>query len=119
MKTARPLTCSSSAPQATAQFPPGGQVKGTYWLAGEPDGQTLWLTEGYATGLTVHRLTGQVVYVALSANNLPALAKHLRESHPDAMMLIAADRDDNGTGQLKAEEAAKPAAENRTAAGGG
>lgn len=86
---------------------PGGQVKGTYWLAGEPDGKTLWLTEGYATGLTVHRLTGQAVYVALSANNLTALAKRLRESHPDAMMLIAADRDDNGTGQLKAEEAAK------------
>ena len=86
---------------------PGGQVKGTYWLAGEPDGKTLWLTEGYATGLTVHRLTGEAVYVALSANNLPSLAKQLRESHPDAMMLIAADRDDNGTGQLKAEEAAK------------
>ena len=82
-------------------------MKGTYWLAGEPDGKTLWLTEGYATGLTVHRLTGEAVYVALSANNLPSLAKQLRESHPDAMMLIAADRDDNGTGQLKAEEAAK------------
>jgi len=86
---------------------PGGQVKGTYWLAGEPDAKTLWLTEGYATGLTVHRLTGQVVYVALSANNLPALAKRLRESYPDALMMIAADRDDNGIGQLKAEEAAK------------
>ncbi|WP_039659488.1 primase-helicase zinc-binding domain-containing protein [Pantoea sp. MBLJ3] len=86
---------------------PGGQVKGTYWLAGEPDGKTLWLTEGYATGLTVHRLTGQAVYVALSANNLPALAKRLRESYPAALMLIAADRDDSGTGQLKAEEAAK------------
>ncbi|KAF6679507.1 primase-helicase zinc-binding domain-containing protein [Pantoea sp. EKM20T] len=86
---------------------PGGQVKGTYWLAGEPDGKTLWLTEGYATGLTVHRLTGQPVYVALSANNLPSLAKRLRESYPGALMLIAADRDDNGTGQLKAEEAAK------------
>lgn len=55
----------------------------------------------------MHRLTGQAVYVALSANNLPALAKRQRESHPDAMMLIAADRDNNGTGQLKAEEAAK------------
>jgi len=82
-------------------------VKGTYWLAGEPDGKTLWLTEGYATGLTVHRLTGQAVYLALSANNLPALAKRLRESHPGALMLIAADCDENDTGQLKAEEAAK------------
>ncbi|KAJ9432139.1 primase-like DNA-binding domain-containing protein [Pantoea sp. YR343] len=86
---------------------PGGQVKGAYHLAGEPDSKTLWLTEGYATGLTVQRLTGQPVYVALSANNLPALAAQLRKANPDALMLIAADRDDNGTGQLKAEEAAK------------
>lgn len=67
----------------------------------------LWLTEGYATGLTVHRLTGQALYVALSANNLPALAKRLRESHPGALMMIATDRDDDATGQLKVEEAAK------------
>lgn len=86
---------------------PNGQVKGAYHLAGEPDSKTLWLTEGYATGLTVQRLTGQPVYVALSANNLPALAAQLRKTNPDALMLIAADRDDNGTGQLKAEEAAK------------
>ncbi|MEA5104592.1 primase-helicase zinc-binding domain-containing protein [Pantoea sp. S18] len=86
---------------------PGGQVKGAYHLAGEPDGKTLWLTEGYATGLTVQRLMGQPVYVALSANNLPALAAQLRKTNPDALMLIAADRDDNGTGQLKADEAAK------------
>ncbi|EMG9219896.1 toprim domain-containing protein [Enterobacter hormaechei] len=86
---------------------PGGRVKGAWHLAGRPDGKTLWLTEGYATGLTVHRLTGQAVYVALSANNLPALAAQLRQVYPDALMLIAADRDGNGTGQLKAEEAAK------------
>ena len=86
---------------------PGGQVKGAYHLAGEPDSKTLWLTEGYATGLTVQRLTGQPVYVALSANNLTSLAALLRKANPDALILIAADRDDNGTGQLKAEEAAK------------
>lgn len=85
---------------------PGGRVKGAWHLAGRPDGKTLWLTEGYATGLTVHRLTGQAVYVALSANNLPVLATQLRQVYPDALMLIAADRDDNDTGQLKAEEAA-------------
>ncbi|PQY13793.1 primase-helicase zinc-binding domain-containing protein [Cronobacter sakazakii] len=86
---------------------PGGRVKGAWHLTGRPDGKTLWLTEGYATGLTVHRLTGQAVYVALSANNLPALAAQLRQVYPDALMLIAADRDDNDTGQLKAEDAAK------------
>jgi len=86
---------------------PGGQVKGAYHLAGEPESKTLWLTEGYATGLTVQRLTGQPVYVALSANNLPSLAAQLRKANPDTLMLIAADRDENGTGQLKADEAAK------------
>ncbi|KOC88282.1 primase-like DNA-binding domain-containing protein [Winslowiella iniecta] len=86
---------------------PGGQVKGAYYLAGEPNSKTLWLTEGYATGLTVQRLTGQPVYIALSANNLPSLAVQLRKVNPDALILIAADRDDNGTGQLKADEAAK------------
>ncbi len=65
---------------------PGGQVKGAYHLAGEPEGKTLWLSEGYATGLTVQRLTGQPAYVALSANNLPALAMQLRKANPDARL---------------------------------
>lgn len=67
----------------------------------------LWLTEGDATGLTVHRLNGQAVYVALSANNLPALAELLHAEYPNALILIAADNDENGTGQLRAEAAAK------------
>jgi putative DNA primase/helicase len=65
---------------------PGGQVKGAYNLAGQPESKTLWLAEGYATGLTVQRLTGQPVFVALSANNLPTLAAQLRKTNPDALM---------------------------------
>ncbi|PLR36739.1 DNA primase [Chimaeribacter californicus] len=84
----------------------GGQVKEAFHHLGEP-GDTLWLTEGYATGLTVHRLTGQAVFVALSANNLPALAERLHAEYPEALILIAADNDENGTGQLRAEAAAK------------
>ena len=82
-------------------------MKGAYHLAGELDSKTLWLTEGYATGLTVKHLTGQPVYVALSANNLPSLAAQLCKANPDALMLIAADHDENCTGQIKADEAAK------------
>lgn len=84
-----------------------GQVKGTLHRLGQSDGRVLWLTEGYATGLTVHQLTGDTVYVALSANNLPSLALLLREQHPDALILIAADNDESGIGQSKAEEAAQ------------
>ena len=86
---------------------PGGRVSGTYFLSGKPDGKTLWITEGVATGITVHRLTGQAVYAALSATNLTTLARLLRGQYPDAMILIAADHDDNDTGLFRAEEAAE------------
>ncbi|MEA9393500.1 primase-helicase zinc-binding domain-containing protein [Acerihabitans sp. TG2] len=86
---------------------PGGQVKEAFHCFAGIDNKHLWLTEGYATGLTVHELTGESVYVALSANNLPSLAALLKELYPDATLLIAADRDDNGTGQAKAEETAQ------------
>jgi putative DNA primase/helicase len=85
----------------------GGQVKDTcHYLAG-PDHAVIWLTEGYATGLTVHQLTGESVCIALSANNVPALAQQLRAQYPDALLLLAADNDENGTGQTRATEAAQ------------
>ncbi|MGE4681520.1 primase-helicase zinc-binding domain-containing protein [Yersinia enterocolitica] len=85
----------------------GGQVKAAcHFLAGQ-DNAVIWLTEGYATGLTVHHLTGETVCVALSANNLPALAQQLRTHYPDALLLLAADNDENGTGQSRATEAAQ------------
>lgn len=84
----------------------GGQVKAAcHWLTGR-DNAVIWLTEGYATGLTVHQLTGETVCVALSANNLAAVAQALRERDPDARLLLAADNDENGTGQTRAAEAA-------------
>lgn len=84
----------------------GGQVKGAcHHFAGKSDA-VIWLTEGYATGLTVHELKGETVYVALSANNFPYLAQRLRDAYPDALLLMAADNDENGTGKKKAEEAA-------------
>ncbi|NAT79105.1 DNA primase [Dickeya dadantii] len=84
----------------------GGQVKGTFYCFSGKQTTVIWLAEGYATGLTLHRLTGDTVYVALSANNLPSLARELKTRHPAATLLIAADRDENGTGQSKAGQAA-------------
>jgi putative DNA primase/helicase len=85
----------------------GGQVKDAcHFLSGQ-NTDVIWLTEGYATGLTVHQLTGESVCVALSANNLPAMAQQLRIRYPDAVLLLAADNDENGTGQTRAVEAAQ------------
>ncbi len=84
----------------------GGQVKAACHTLSGPDNAVIWLTEGYATGLTVHRLTGETVCVALSANNPAAVAQQLRSHYPDARLLLAADNDRSGTGQTCAAEAA-------------
>lgn len=85
----------------------GGQVKAACHVlsTGKP-AQRIWLTEGYATGLTVHNLTGDEVWVALSSANLLSLAGLAREKHATLPLMIAADRDLNGDGQSKAVKAA-------------
>lgn len=84
----------------------GGQMKAACHTLSGPDNAVIWLTEGYATGFTVHCLTGETVCVALSANNLAAVAEQLRSHYPDARLLLAADNDRSGTGQTRAAEAA-------------
>ncbi|PJZ06823.1 DNA primase [Pantoea rodasii] len=85
----------------------GGQVKGAcHVLSSAKPAKRLWLAEGYATGLTVHNLTGDEVWVALSSGNLLSLAGLAREKHATLPLMIAADRDLNGNGQDKAKKAA-------------
>ncbi|MEI7217687.1 primase-helicase zinc-binding domain-containing protein, partial [Pectobacterium carotovorum] len=66
----------------------GGQVKGAFHCFSGKQASVIWLAEGYATGLTLHQLTGDAVYVALSANNLPSLARELKTRHPAVTLLI-------------------------------
>lgn len=85
----------------------GGQVKGAcHILSSDKPSRRIWLAEGCATGLTVHNLTGDVVWIALSSVNLLSLAGLAREKHPSLQLVIAADRDLNGDGQRKAAQAA-------------
>lgn len=60
--------------------------------------ERLYVTEGYATGVAVHKATGQQVFFALDANTLPKTVKLIE--HPN--VVIAADNDDAG---IKAAEA--------------
>ncbi|WP_159212602.1 primase-like DNA-binding domain-containing protein [Klebsiella pneumoniae] len=87
----------------------GGQVKGAcHLIDGQKQaGKRLWIAEGYATALTVHHLTGETVMVALSSVNLLSLASLARQKHPACQIILAADRDLNGTGQNKATAAAQ------------
>ncbi|WFQ79641.1 DUF927 domain-containing protein [Xenorhabdus sp. SF857] len=73
----------------------GSQKKGAFValsaLNENPD--TLVITEGYATALTVYQFYYGAVLAALDAGNLLSVAKAVRECWPDTNIIIAADND--------------------------
>ncbi|MBD3697543.1 hypothetical protein IE981_13765 [Klebsiella pneumoniae] len=56
----------------------------------------------------MHHLTGETVMVALSSVNLLSLASLARSKHPACQIILAADRDLNGTARLKPPRPQKP-----------
>ena len=87
-------------------FKTGTSKKGNYFAIGKPKDQTLLLSEGYATGASLHEATGHAVAVAFDAGNLLSVAKNLRNKFPKIKIVICADNDESGIGQEKAKEAA-------------
>jgi putative DNA primase/helicase len=75
-----------------------GTKAGGYWAAqplpndeGKGKGLVLLIGEGVATVLTAKEATGHFAIAALSAGNLPAVAKAMRERYPMAALVILAD----------------------------
>ncbi len=99
------------SPQGEKRFLSGGRVAGCFCAIGTR-GKRLYIGEGFATCSTIHKVTGEAAFTAFSAGNLKAVAVALRERHPDAELVIAADDDrwtDGNPGRAKAIEAAKAA----------
>jgi putative DNA primase/helicase len=86
----------------------GGQVGGKFWMLGTLDQPgKLYVAEGFATAATIHEVTGRPCVVAYSASNLPATMAELRAAlggHQE--IVIVADNDRSGTGQMYADQAA-------------
>lgn len=92
------------------RFLPGGRIKGNFALLGEiRSKQPVYLCEGWATGASIHELTGAAVVVAFNAGNLAPVAAALYKKYPEAQFLIAGDDDhktEGNPGRKKAEMAA-------------
>lgn len=73
-------------------FLSGGRVSGC-WCPLEGVGQRICVAEGFATGATVHEVTGEAVAVAFNAGNLKPVALALRRKYPRVELVIAADHD--------------------------
>lgn len=101
-------------PDGHKLFLKNGAIQGHFFVIGPLDTTIpLCLCEGYATGATIHQVTGYPVIGALSANNLKPVALILRKQYPDRKIILCADNDDHlrAKGQLnigveKAREAA-------------
>lgn len=91
-------------------FLSGGQVLGCYYVIGTI-GDILCVCEGFATGASVHEVTGHAVVVAFNAGNLKAVAEAMRTQHATLDIVIIADNDvrsdgAENTGIVKGTEAA-------------
>lgn len=85
----------------------GAPTGGAHYLIGAVEDEVC-IVEGFATGATVHEVTGLPVAVAYSASNLPKIAKALRERHGQACrIVVVADHDLHGVGQKYADQAAQ------------
>ncbi|PHM36501.1 primase-like DNA-binding domain-containing protein [Xenorhabdus innexi] len=109
-------------PNGEKRLVSGTQKKGSFIpvseITGTPD--TIIITEGYATALTVSQLHNGVVLAAIDESNLLNVAELVRKQWPESRIILAADndwhvqgeRDKNGrlkknVGKIAAEKAAK------------
>jgi putative DNA primase/helicase len=94
-------------------FLPGGQTAGCFHVIGQvTDGMPLCICEGYATGATIHEVTGWPVAVAFDCGKLAAVARALRAKYPALPLIVAGDDDrdnPNNPGRTHAEAAARDA----------
>jgi putative DNA primase/helicase len=93
-------------PDGTKRFLKGGQTSGLYYQIGKID-QLVYIVEGFATGATVHELTGQAVVAAIGTSGLKPALTELRKIY-SGRVVFAADNDRMKTnaGKIAADKAA-------------
>jgi putative DNA primase/helicase len=90
-------------------FLEGGEAGGGHFYIGGVSEEQIYIVEGYATGATVHEVTGETVAIAFNAGNLVAVAKAVRAKFSNSEIIVAADDDyrtEGNPGVTKAREAA-------------
>lgn len=89
-------------PNGEKRLVSGTQKKGSFIpvseITGIPD--TIIITEGYATALTVSQLHDGVVLAAIDEGNLFAVAEQVRNQWPTTKIILAADNDWHKQGEL-------------------
>lgn len=80
------------APDGTKRFMKDTEKKGGYCEVSGRAG-TVYVCEGFATGMSIHAATGCTVVVAFDADNLKPVCLGVVERHPAARVVVANDED--------------------------
>lgn len=90
---------------------PGVSLNEAYFLMGDiAAARRVFIAEGYATGATVHMVTGDPVAVSFGAGRLKLVAVDISRKFPSVQIVMAAD-DDAGGNSNPGLDAAQTAAE--------
>lgn len=88
----------------------GSRLGSGFHVIGNLDSGAIIIAEGYATGATIHEVTGHTVVIAFDCGRLATVGKAIRAKYPKATILFAGDEDTHlakNEGRSKATEAAK------------
>lgn len=91
------------------RFLTGGRTKGGYYKINGNPSESIYIVEGYATGQSIHDVTGATVYVAFNCNNLYEITSRAKSENPNNKIIIAGDNDfetKDNPGKTKAMQAA-------------
>jgi putative DNA primase/helicase len=98
------------SPDGTKRFLKNGRTEGYFHILGNiEEGKPIYITEGYATGASVHMATLGAVIVSFHAGNLLKVIAEIKKCYPACPLIIAGDDDrwrEKNIGRDKAEEAA-------------
>lgn len=99
-------------PNGEKRLVEGTKKKGAFIPMGDiPEKpETVVITEGYATALSLDVVGGELVLAALDAGNLLSVAQAVRERWPEAIITIAGDNDVTPEGENVGKHAAEEAA---------
>lgn len=88
----------------------GAQKSGTFHIIGD-ETDTILITEGFATAVTVYEATGFMTFAAIDSGNLIKVAKSVREKFKRSKIIICADNDQYKKSNVGIKSAEKTACE--------
>jgi putative DNA primase/helicase len=91
-------------PDSSKRFFAGGRTKNNFYQFGKIETK-VFICEGYATGYTIHEKENEAVICAMSAGNIPNVARELKEKYPHLEFIYMADRDTHGKGEEMCKKA--------------